>query len=196
MFNSKRFFIFISRGQFPNTFSASPASDCKIKESICYFGNYEWLILEKKNNKALLLAKDVVALKPYNTTVDSVTWETSTLRAWLNNRFLNEFTSQEQAKIVLTTNVNPDNPSYGTAGGNNTIDLIFLLSIPEARRYFSDRWARTAQYDDSELAWWLRSPGDRDNDAALVDPDGDVDVNGLDVNYDDYGVRPALWLNL
>jgi serine/threonine protein kinase/nucleoside phosphorylase len=167
-----------------------------IEGNIYYFGNYEWLVLEVKDNKALLLAKDVLIKNPYNKMGSKVTWESSTLRAWLNNEFLNEFTSQEQARIALTTNVNENNPSYGTKGGNNTIDCIFLLSISEVRHYFDSNSARIAKYNGSTAWWWLRSPGVVSKFAAYVNADGGVYVIGNSARSNSRGVRPALWLNL
>ena len=40
--------------------------------------------------------------------------------------------------------------------------------------------------------WWLRSPGNNDNNAANVNNDGAVNYNGNNVNNDNNGVRPAL----
>lgn len=38
--------------------------------------------------------------------------------------------------------------------------------------------------------WWLRSPGNNDNNAAEVNKDGNVNKNGNNVNNNDF-VRPA-----
>ena len=43
----------------------------------------------------------------------------------------------------------------------------------------------------SAFFWWLRSPGNNDNNAANVNNDGFVNNNGNNVNNDN-GVRPAL----
>ena len=43
----------------------------------------------------------------------------------------------------------------------------------------------------SAFFWWLRSPGNNDNNAAIVNGDGNVNVGGNNVN-NKYGVRPAL----
>jgi hypothetical protein len=40
--------------------------------------------------------------------------------------------------------------------------------------------------------WWLRSPGNNDNNAANVNNDGNVNDNGNNVNNENGGVRPAL----
>ena len=94
------------------------------------------------------------------------------------------------------------NPSYSTSPGNATTDKIFLLSITEAKKYFSsddDRKAlNSTRYTGTYLSWWLRSPGDTYTDydiynAAYVKTDGSVSDYGYDVNYGS-GVRPALWV--
>ena len=41
--------------------------------------------------------------------------------------------------------------------------------------------------------WWLRSPGGYDESAAYVELDGDTYYGG--VSYDEFVVRPALWVN-
>lgn len=38
----------------------------------------------------------------------------------------------EQNAIKMTYMVNEDNPDYGTDGGNNTWDKVYLLSVSEA----------------------------------------------------------------
>ena len=40
--------------------------------------------------------------------------------------------------------------------------------------------------------WWLRSPGNNDNNAANVNNDGNLNMNGNKVNNAEGGVRPAL----
>ena len=44
--------------------------------------------------------------------------------------------------------------------------------------------------------WWLRSPGHTPDNAAYVDFDGGVSLDGRGVFRGEGGVRPALWLNL
>ncbi len=39
--------------------------------------------------------------------------------------------------------------------------------------------------------WWLRSPGNNQNNAANVNTDGSVNRNGDNVNNDNNAVRPA-----
>ena len=42
------------------------------------------------------------------------------------------------------------------------------------------------------LWWWLRSPGNNSNNAANVNNDGSLNMNGNNVNNNEAGVRPAL----
>lgn len=67
-------------------------------------------------------------------TITDVTWETCTLRTWLNDTFLNKaFTSDEQSAIISTTITNEKNSNSNTAGGNTTTDKIYLLSETEVK---------------------------------------------------------------
>ena len=182
------------------------------------FGKYDWLILEKRDGEALLISKDITHVnKPYNESWTDVTWESCTLRQWLNSDFLSEFSSQEQAQICLSTIANENNQWFGIKGGNRTTDRIFLLSLSEVVRYFGDSGQlknknpnskyyiddqynneRVAKFNNKQAWWWLRSPGYYSYFAAFVGRDGGVYVGGYNV-YDsdgDGGVRPALWLNL
>jgi len=103
---------------------------------------------------------------------------------------------------------NEDNSEYGTSGGNDTEDKVFLLSEKEAETLFSDEEERIAKateyaeksgvYVNKEKAawWWLRSPGYSSRDAAGVGSHGWVDRSGYNVSSYFDGVRPALHLNL
>lgn len=185
-------------------------------DSTMKFGNYhgavEWLVLDKKDGKALLISKYCLDAKEYdkNENNESVTWETSTLRQWLNSCFINEaFTDEEKALICGTHLQNPDNPEYGTDGGNDTTDKVFLLSIDEATRYFASDKARMAEATDyakdkgifvseenGKSWWWLRSLGRNNSDAAYVDIGGSVRNYGSYANDGESGVRPAMWVNI
>ena len=104
----------------------------------------EWLVLDydEKNNKVLLLSRYGLDEQPYNTIYKKeLTWENSTLRAWLNKDFMNKAFTAEERAFILTTNVdNSQSQGYSgwdTSGGNNTQDKIFLLSYAEAHQYLA-----------------------------------------------------------
>ena len=113
----------------------------------------EWLVLARDGNKALLISRYALDAQPYNKDNTSVTWETCTLRTWLNGTFYNKaFSSAEQAAI-LTTNVdNSKNQCYSgwsTSSGNNTQDKVLLLSYAEANKYFDvENWQNNGATDN------------------------------------------------
>ncbi len=156
------------------------------QESSIYFGTYKqssngsggystdpikWRVLSNADGKLFLLSDQNLDVFQYHKNYDFVTWETSTMRSWLNgynassntggsngidytnDNFLNTaFSAKEQTAIANTAVVNDDNPTYQTDGGNDTTDKIFLLSIAEARNssYFpsgdSSRIATSTAY--------------------------------------------------
>ncbi len=164
----------------------------------------EWIVLERKCGKALLISKYGIDCKPYNPESIDTTWETAPLRKWLNNDFLNSaFNRMEQKKIQTTRVFTPD--GYKVRGGKATTDKIFLLSIEEAEQYFpaySERVCFPTEYavskgawiDDNRCDWWLRSPGQEQDRAAYIAHAGYVDNYGCDV-YGTCCVRPALWVD-
>lgn len=195
---------------------------------IVYFGTYEqdndttngkedieWLVLAKENNRILVVSDKALDCRRYNSSDTSVTWETCSLRNWLNNDFINAaFTAEERAMIPTVTVSADMNPEYNTNPGNSTEDKVFLLSIVEAEKYFTSDEARRCvptEYAVSNGAstrdsytkggkatcwWWLRSPGYLQDIAADVINDGSVNRFGNFVYYVFIAVRPALWISI
>ena len=145
----------------------------------------------------------------HSSAVADVTWETCSLRKWLNGPFLNAaFSTEEQAQIQSTIVSADKNPKYSTNPGNATTDKVFLLSINEVEKYFSsdeDRKCVPTEYaiaqgaawtpDSYTCCWWLRSPGEYQSDAAGVISVGSVYYSGVRVDDDAGCVRPALWID-
>lgn len=171
----------------------------------------EWTVLAKDGTKILVVSKYALDCKQYNTSLTEVTWETCTLRKWLNSDFINvAFTADEKAMIPTVTVPADKNPNYRANPGNATQDQVFLLSITEANKYFSSDSARRCEPTDYAVAngtyvssssggkcwWWLRSPGNAQNSAADVVNDGGGLGYGNRVNCSFDAVRPALWIDL
>ena len=167
----------------------------------------KWRVLQSENGEAFLLSDVILDKQLYNENDKYVTWEKSSLRAWLNKKFIKRaFIDEEREKINITEIINQDNPVYGTEGGNNTFDKIFLLSLSEVseqqdgEKYgFLDDEIRAcgkSDFSKTESWWWLRSPGYDSGYAAGVYDYGWVYRYGHDVGSSDDGVRPALHLNL
>lgn len=173
----------------------------------CYF-KYEpikWRVIKCENGEALLLSDIVLDKQKYNKRLKKVTWEKSTLRKWLNKKFMNRaFSSSEQEAIRTTKVINEDNYYYKTDGGNDTLDKIYLLSLSETdeeKEYgFTDSYGMTIKYSnyadlDDYQYWWLRTPGEKNISAAAVDMFGEAYVGGGESDME-LGIRPVLHLNL
>lgn len=170
----------------------------------------EWLVLEVKDGKALLISKYTLDCQQYNTSDVDVTWKTCTLRKWLNNDFINAAFSADEKVMIPTVTVSADkNPEYSTNPGKTTQDQIFLLSITEANEYFDSDSARHCDFTDYagvngvsryRCNWWLRSPGREQQSAAFVNSGGDssgiIEEGGAHVGYIYGAVRPALWIDI
>ncbi len=105
----------------------------------------EWIVLEKTKKSLLVISKYALDQVANNTGYTSFTWETCTLRKWLNEKFYSAaFNKTEQGLIKTVTLENLDNPQYNnTPGGNDTKDKVFLLSLFDMRNSdygFSDEY--------------------------------------------------------
>ena len=183
--------------------------DIKYHKEAGYF-KYEpikWRVLQSENKEAFLLSDIILDKQAYDENYEDITWEKSLLRAWLHGEFINRaFSDEEKEKINITEIVNKNNPVFGTEGGNNTSDKIFLLSLAEVsgkkdgKKYglLDDEMKACENSDFSKNGswWWLRSPGKDGDSAADVDGIGYVAEYGDDVPNSGGGVRPALHLNL
>ena len=100
------------------------------------FGGYDWIVLEERQDRLLLLAKEISELRPFDTDFDDEIWESCELRRYLNGEFLQRFSAAAQERILSVTLPNRRNPWFDTPGGDDTEDQVFLLSIEEAVAYF------------------------------------------------------------
>ncbi len=190
----------------------------------------EWQVLKVEGDKALLLSRYGLDSMSYNTEYIDVTWENCSLRAWLNSEFVNAaFNADEQQAIILTNVDNGDAQGFDyttvydyaemVTGGNDTQDMIFLLSYTEVNGFF-DVTYRNDRNSGSRVAptayakqkgaktntqkktkegkqaawWWLRSPGSVQSYASYVSPDGSLSL-GI-VKDEKICVRPALWIDI
>jgi len=197
------------------------------KEDIVSFGHFEqdndpsngpepiqWIVLDKMDGQLLLISASCLQGMAYNTaTFTPVTWETSSLRTWLNESFLSSaFTEEEKALIPTVLNENPDHSIVETPGGRNTQDQVFVLCERDTVIYLSSPSDREAigkapatEYakanglqtdEEGNASWWLRSPGMYEYIAQFVDRNGEPYTNGASTDIDYLcGVRPVLWLN-
>ena len=197
----------------------------KTGEYVC-FGNYEqdndaangkeeieWLVLKKEGSKSFLISLYALDCQKFNATYTDVSWETCSLRSWLNHDFLTSAFNEDEQKRILNTSVSADrNAEFESDPGHDTQDKVYLLSIQEANEYFKTDEERKCAPTDYAIAqgawtsseytvndrptgwWWLRSPGSNAGSAADVNYDGAVYGRGVFADYDDDCVRPAMWI--
>lgn len=189
-----------------------------------YWFKYEpiqWRVLSNVGGELFVMAEKILESRAYNQVLTNITWETCTMRSWLNGEFYNTaFNTTEQSKIKTSTVINENNPNYGTNGGNNTNDKLFLLSWSEVTNpaygfsssYSNNDTARRAQGSDfaksnglwvsmgssylGNSMWWLRTPGSNLIYACPVTNAGRVYDDHYSVSSTYVGVRPALKLHL
>ncbi len=159
------------------------------------YGSAKWLVAEREadgTQKKLLMVrkKPVQAQTVYQTGGQDAIWESSSMRDWLNQTFYeNCFSEYEQKKVLPTDIVTPANSVYGTQGGGQTTDRVFLLDETEAERYKT-----LLLLKNNQKSWWLRTPGKAADSAAFVSADGTVMRYGYTADSMDIAVRPAVWV--
>ena len=193
-------------------FTGSASAAAKYHEGdIITFGSYEqdnitsngaeeieWIILEVQSDRMLLLSLYALDSERYHYRKENVTWDTCSLRGWLNDTFYYEAFTRSERKCIL---------SSGTSAYE---DYVFVLSDEEAEDYLpraKDRICYATTYCAGQNvyvnpstggSWWLlRTPGDDGNKFVMsVNSDGTMDYNGGHVESDRGVVRPAIWVSI
>ncbi len=176
----------------------------------------EWLVLDVQDGKALLISRFGLDTQMYNNGLRDVTWETCSLRKWLNGEFMAAAFTEEEKKALLPTEINNSGSQgyggYAAYSGRNTRDTVFLLSYQETWSYFQTEDSRLCiptqyaiacgAYTNNTILkngkvtswWWLRSPGNYQYSAIFVYHDGARHYGR--VQTDSVCVRPAVWIDI
>lgn len=148
----------------------------------------EWIVLDQQDNMSLLISKYGLDAVAYHQEWKEIEWKDCSLRAWLNNEFLNStFNSDEINAIVIVRE-----------------DKVSLLSLKEAYHYLDDvnRPCEPTEYTaakrvyirDGKCYWWLIDKGEEKRSAEFISPSGG---RGHAWVYDSaYAVRPIIWIDL
>ena len=162
----------------------------------------EWYVLEEKDGKAFLLSRKTIDNAKFNSSEIDTTWETSSIRKWLNSTFISSAFTQEEQELILTSSI--DNLQAGKSGewdkteAPNTEDKVFLLSYNEYMKYLQlkeEQEPEATSYANSRgRNWniWLRSPGKNRKEMQYFCM-GKADSNPV---TESNAVRPALWIDL
>lgn len=164
----------------------------------------KWRVLDKQEDRVLVIAEEGIDSKPYNTFYKSVTWETCTLRLWLNEVFIKTAFSEMERGQILAVPVIPEK----NTPGYETTDRIFLLNADEVEKYFekdgvfckpSKSVATLSPYINEENQcgwWWLRTSASNTLKACRVNSKGAVRGESTSVSKEGGLVRPAMWLSI
>ena len=129
----------------------------------------EWIVLDIKDNKALVISKYALDYKKYHTTYTNITWGTCSLCEWLCEDFLDSYFSSEERNIIFDAQ-----------------EKVFLLNASESKKYFknnAERKCAATKYaiasgaysgDAGNCVWWLRSEGYAQKNTAYVNDLGEV----------------------
>lgn len=171
----------------------------------------EWRVLETNGESALMISQYALDDVPFSEHWDDTVglWHVCDLHTWLNHDFLDTaFTEEEKSRLTSVSVTADRNPDYSTPPGDDTEDMVFLLSVTQVKRFFpskSDRVVLATPYaidrgvyleDNGSCWWWTRTPGYTDGAVALVDNDGTINTYGCGVLSDRGGVRPVIALKL
>ena len=169
----------------------------------------EWVVLDNSNSVLLLISKDYLDFRPYHSSKTNITWENSSIRKWLNSEFYDAaFNQDEKSVILLSHNINDDNKTFGTDGGNATDDYVFFLSVDEANKYVGNEWYRHAEAADaiknkgpsleSFYSWWLRTPCTDSKSACAAGTMSDSPLGewGWAVHNETTGIRPVIRITI
>ncbi len=179
----------------------------------------EWRVLSNDSNGVYVISSKVLDSQPYHNFYENVTWETCSLRSWLNGDFYNlAFSDDEKSTLVMTTLVNENNAKHDTDGGNDTQDNIWVISFSDSlnadygfisaeatedplKRAFGSEYAKcqglrksdVTEYPDTSV-WWMRTPGKPGDHATICGYEGKINHTGGKVLNSGFGIRPAFKL--
>ncbi len=101
----------------------------------------EWYVLDRQEDRLILLSRYIIDIGPFHSDRVDITWEESTVRAWLNDEFIGAAFNGNEKQLLILTDVEPHaNPKYPRdfqdrtiTPGNATRDRVWLLSEEEAK---------------------------------------------------------------
>lgn len=177
-----------------------------------------WRVIDKKGSDLLILSESLIDAFSYNNNpemrnLDSITWESSTVRAFLNDPegFLSRFTKEELAMIKTTHLENKaankelmkywgdfvdldakktfsDLAVQDLEDEKDTDDKVFLLSFQEVEKYFGE--AEEAYEGDSDYPYNAMPANPKWK--AMVTPSVDYNMSGA--GYYDIHTRNGAWM--
>lgn len=178
----------------------------------------EWYILNEdvENKKALIISKHALAYQGFTNREfmnscsyedNCAAYELSSLRAWLNTKFVDDAFTTDERKRILLTNVSAEkNPKYDTEPGKSTEDLVFVLSISEFETFFNSYNDRAYRSKTTVVekaieekpnnrcnSIWLRNPGEYPDFYSTCVMNGSISSK---TSLESGLVYPVMWINM
>ncbi len=160
-------------------------------KDVVHYGTCRWLVLEqdRPGNRVLLVKYVGLHGKPYHEREESVTWEQCSLRTFLNGEFMDiHFSDTEQKSIQMSRVAAESNATYGTDGGQDTEDRLFLPSGGEIEKY--RKILKTGRNNMR-----LRTPGKNKKMTAFISYRGKRIDYGFPVDQAGAMIRPMMWVS-
>lgn len=150
----------------------------------------EWIVLEKQDDKLLLISRQCLDAKQINQTRADVEWKQSTLFNWLNGEFLQGAFSETEISSII----------------ENDGIKITVPSAEDAKKYYEyDSWRAAeateaaikngARVQNGKTWWWLLDKGEIASSNSYVYFDGTIRADGLSVDYQNVAIRPMMWVS-
>ena len=170
-----------------------------------------WQVLRIENETATLIAKSVLAADHYlndYAKFNTVTWAESSVRAWLRDTFYESaFTAREKADILLSSVSTADSITYGTAGGEDTKDYVYIpagedladvsLQIDLAAGCTPYAVSQGLGYTGAgQSNWMTRTPSYEQNGIEYVNTNGELENKEAHNVTKVLGIRPMVRLSL
>ena len=157
----------------------------------------EWIILDKKKDKILLVSRYAIENKAFHL-----------VPTWLNSAFIQDAFTVDEATFIPTIEIalGKDIDDLGDYDGK---DKVFLLSAQQVQEYSNSiktlPYCRATPYAlkagvyansiNENCWWWLRRSSGFDNGSvAEVTAFGDVATSEIQGSSTNRGVRPAIWI--
>ena len=159
----------------------------------------KWNVVNVEGDEAVLVSDCILDWKPYNETVKYVTWETCSLRKWLNEEFfVNAFSEEEQNAIC---------ESKVALEGKNVTDKVYIDSVNEINqdlgkeetgynKFYCREASAYAQEKGADRypSWFYRTTGKAGiNSLNIADYAGGMEENVVS-SYS--GIRPVIRIKL
>ena len=181
---------------------------------IVTFGNYEqdndkkngqepieWVVLEKTEDSAWVITKDMIDCIQFDKDQESTTWKDSSIRAWLNGEFISLSLPEEMTGLIMETR----NANHEFDNTSMTDDKVFLLTAEEYEQYgaiggehsateFSKNH-NPAGSDFNPDNNWTRSVKGGEGVYVYTDDNGESDSANA-ANSSGNGIRPSMKIRL